>query len=406
MAFLLAAANGTPFVFSSSPYCAVFSVVLLATRNPRITIAKAFGGPARGITIGLGGFALSIAIGVAFLPNLNTGEALLNRALVPMLIYFALVGVPMDPRGFKRIMTAFIVGVAVALARGLLAFYGSWGIPDAMTLLWARYDVIRMDPYMTATFGNVGHMGAYLALVVPPILLYYTCFVRKLSAEGLLIGIALAMGALNLVISGARTGIVTVALSIMVVLVRLGIKGGAWMASILILFGAIVTLQGFSDIGQSDLLMRFVPAATAVGVDESAVERYMSISEGWASFKENPILGIGPGMSPYVNSFAVPHQSVVFVASELGLVGAAIFLFLNIVVFKRAAEASLAPSRRGLSEWRLLWYIGPACWLFFGFIGGFTFNRTFALLWIGITHMMLAFATSTMVPSATIGKRQ
>jgi O-antigen ligase len=188
------------------------------------------------------------------------------------------------------------------------------------------------------------------------------------------------------------------------VLVRLGIKSGLWMAALLIIFGAFVTFQGISGIGESDLLLRFVPSATSLGVDESAIERYLSISEGWATFKEHPLLGVGPGMSPFVNSFTVPHQTVIFVASELGVFGGAIFLFLNMVVFFRTARAALESSDRGWGEWRLLWYIGPASWLFFGFVGGFTFNRTFALLWIGITHMLLALSSSRLVVPANPGK--
>jgi hypothetical protein len=95
----------------------------------------------------------------------------------------------------------------------------------------------------------------------------------------------------------------------------------------------------------------------------------------------------------------VAHESVIFVLSELGIIGGLIFLLLNFTVFAKVASMTLSRSLNGQLDWRLFWTNGPACWLFFGLIGGFTFNLSFALVWIGIFHAMLALASSTIRPA-------
>ena len=126
---------------------------------------------------------------------------------------------------------------------------------------------------------------------------------------------------------------------------------------------------------------------------------------GWETFLANPFFGIGPGMSEVQNVYSVPHQSIIHVMSETGLLGGIAFTILIVLVvwstLTSAVRASVSPDQGVV----FLWLIGPSCWFFDGLLGGTTFNMSLALLWVGITHAMLALSSSTVLGLSPVPQR-
>jgi O-antigen ligase len=145
---------------------------------------------------------------------------------------------------------------------------------------------------------------------------------------------------------------------------------------------------------------RFVPTLGTTGYDSSADERLESIRFGWATFEDHPVLGVGPEMSPKYNIWDIPHESLVYVLSEIGLLGGCLFLALNIMTIWRAVVAVRRQSDTWTQSVQTACLVGPACWFIFGLIGGLEFTMNAALVWIGITYASLALASAVILPDS------
>ncbi|HUQ95544.1 MAG TPA: O-antigen ligase family protein [Bryobacteraceae bacterium] len=394
--FFLAATNGRPFWWSSLAPALAISGLLILRRSPREVGRAAFNKNYRAFTIPLLIIMVcSVISAVVSSDPLATIEVLL-RCVVPLLIYFSLVGSTLRAQDFWKLAVGLAAGATFMFARGIAAFYSEFGIPDMSTLLWARYDIFRITGYMDATLGNVSHMGLYVALVLPPLIFGLISF-RLGRSIMLLSWMALITGLLNLVISGSRTAIVVVVLATAPIFIRRGFRS-------IIIFGLFITVllvaviyQGLDPVSEGDLIQRFLPSETSAGVDASAQERYLSVVHGWQAFKDHPFFGVGPGLSFHYNPYHFPHESLVHVLSEIGLVGGVTFLIFNLVVLFRTGATVVKRSPTGAQHWRLYWLLGPACWCAFGIAGGTGFTMSVALLWAGMVHAMLALAYANVV---------
>lgn len=394
--FILLAGNAQPIWWSSFAPAILISLAFLSRRSPSSIVASAFSPQYRTFTYLIlvidTTTILSAVVNVTFVSVIET----LTRCIAPMMIYFSLVDLKIRRSDVRLIIWSINLGTAFLLLRGLVAFYLEWGGFSFDDLLWARYNQFRMSSYMTATLGNVSHMGVYIALVGPFLLAAAALLKLGRVTTILLLGV-IAMAAINAVIAGSRTGLLVFLLSALTVVARLGPKG-------IMLFGIAATIglilaaqQGLDAVSQQSLIDRFLPSASQTGVDASAIERFLSIQIGIETFLQHPIFGIGPGLSGDYNPWDIPHQSIVYVASEIGLVGGIAFLLLNGAIIVQMAAATISVRNIAQSRWRLMWLIGPAHWCIFGFFGGTIFNMSVALLWIGIIHVMIALSNAQVV---------
>jgi len=395
--FFLTATTSNPLWWNSAIPVVVASVFLLATRAPAEVVQATFGAGQRSLTLATLAMAFATLLAMAFLPNFTTIEATVMRAVIPTLLYFALCGLTLTPRQARLCLISFALGVAVLTIRGTFAFIQEWGVPDFATILWARYDIVRMSSYMSATLGNVGHMGAYLSLCLPP-LVYLLLKYPMPTHYRIALAVLVVLGLFNLIMSGSRAGMLTILAAAAVTIARMGFRVGLVLTAFFVLIGLVAVYQASSYSVEQDILTRFLPSEVGTGMDKSVVERFASIQAGWQDFLDNPITGVGPGMSHQVNRYAVPHQSVVMVLSETGLLGGIAFIVWNLLIFMRTAVATLRSTPSGREHWTFLWLIGPTAWLFGGLIAGLTFSMSLALLWIGITTAMLALASARIVP--------
>src|SRR6202030_1232501 len=66
-----------------------------------------------------------------------------------------------------RAVNAMLVGASIVLAHGIVRFYAEFGIPTGFDLVFARVQESKIEPYLRATWGNVGSTAAYIALLLP-----------------------------------------------------------------------------------------------------------------------------------------------------------------------------------------------------------------------------------------------
>ncbi len=397
--FLLTASNGEPHRISSGYYVALIAPGLILLRGAGGLLRAAESPPNRPIFYALLLFAAANLASTIITPNEETIYALLERCILPLLVYFSMVGLVLSKRDVIVLVVAIALGALLMFARGLLAYYAEFGIPDLETILWSRYNVARIAGYEHATVGNVTHMGSY-AVMTLPILIIALVTLAKSNALTSLLSLTIVAGLFNLLIAGSRAGMVVMVLMIVAITFSLASRRTlVLIVSVAALLGA-ATFMLASTASDSTLLKRFAPGATGKA-DGSVSERLDSMIIGWNVFLDNVLFGVGPEMSPYYNTYSIPHQSILHQLSELGLFGGLAFVWLNLVILYAFRNAIIAAAAPDGSSFRLLWLIGPAGWLIVGLISGINFNMSMALVWVGMAHAMLALSGATVVPDTT-----
>lgn len=397
--FLLTASNGEPHRISSGYYIALVAPGLILVRGAGRLLRAAESPPNRPIFYALLLFAAANLASTIVTPNEETIYALIERCILPLLVYFSMVGLVFSQRDVIALIVAIALGALVMFARGLLAYHAEFGIPDLETILWSRYNVARIGGFERATVGNVTHMGSYVVMTLPILIIALVTMVRS-NALTSLMSLTIAAGLFNLLIAGSRAGMIVMALMIVAITFSLASR------RTLVLIGSVVVLLGAATFtlataaGNSKLLDRFAPEATGK-TDGSISERLDSMIIGWNVFLDNVMFGVGPEMSPYYNIYSIPHQSILHLLSELGLLGGLAFVWLNLVILYAFRNAIIAAAAPDGSSFRLLWLIGPAGWLIVGLVSGIHFNMSMALVWVGMAHAMLALSGARVVPDAT-----
>jgi hypothetical protein len=389
----MVASNGRPAFTSSGFYVFALAPLIILARGPVQLLNLGLRRDHAWILLSLTAFAIANLLSTLATPTFEAWEALVERCLLPLLAYLAIVGIRLSPSDMQSLLRAFALGSAVIFVHGLIAYVREWGIPDLQTIMWARYDVARMAGYSDATMGNVGRVGGFVVLIVPTVVIAAINWSRSRTERVFYIVVA-SLGIANLIVSGSRTGIAILLVSASLIMISLGIKRASIGIAALVGLVLLTSPLWIDIIVDESFVSRYLPTYGAYGVDRSAEERLDSIVIGWHVFINNFVLGVGPSMSPYHNFYSVPHQSFVHQFSELGFVGGLSFIWLTIAVIGATINNAFRTQADRTSGYRFLWLIGPGSWLFLGAAGGISFNLGFALGWIGIAHAMLALSTA------------
>lgn len=395
---LLTASNGEPHRISSGYYVALICPGLILLRGAGRLLRAAESPPNRPIFYALLLFTAANLASTIITPNEETVYALLERCILPLLVYFSMVGLVLSKRDVIILVVAIALGALFMFVRGLRAYYAEFGIPDLETILWSRYNVARIAGFERATVGNVTHMGGY-AVMTLPILIIALMRVVKGNVLSSLVGLTIAAGLCNLLIAGSRAGMIVMVL--MIVAITFSLASRRTLA-LIVAVGALLGAASFTlaSTADSTLLRRFAPEA-AGKADGSVSERLESMIVGWNVFLDNFLFGVGPEMSPYHNTYSIPHQSILHQLSELGLFGGLAFVWLNLVILYAFRNAIITAAAPGGSSFRLLWLIGPAGWMILGLFSGIVFNMSMALVWVGMANAMLALSGATVVPDTS-----
>jgi hypothetical protein len=390
--FILTASNGEPNRISSGYFVVMIAPLVILIRGAGSILKAVESDANRTIFFALLLFAAANLVSMIVQPTEESIYGALERCLLPMLVYLAMVGLTLSPKDQSRLVMAVALGALVMFVRGLAAYLAEFGIPDLQTILWSRYDTVRIAGFERATVGNVTHMGSYVVLILPTLMIALVALTLGRLARSL-IALTIVLGLANLILAGSRAGMLVLVLMSAIIAFRyfsrstllwIGTAGAAAIA-------LLVALQ--QGLGDSVLLERFAPVANN-HADGSIDERLQSMIVGWQVFVENPLFGVGPAMSHLHNTFSIPHQSILHQLSELGIVGGTAFIWLNVVVIGTFGSAALSGSLSRAAAVRLMWLIGPSAWLIIGLAAGIVFNLSLALLWVGIAHAMLALSAA------------
>jgi hypothetical protein len=394
--FILAASNGRPFWTSSGAWVMITATVLILGRGFRRSIYLAFSGPIRRLSFIMLLFIVANVISAVANLSVVTFIEVGLRSILPFIVYLSLTGLVLRPADAALLLYALVAGAAVILLRGFFAYTSSVGNLDLQTILWARFDVQLMSSFAEVTFGNIGVLGSYILLVFP--VAFWTSTSRSCHlVTRLAMAAFCALAAANLLFSGSRTALALTVVQIAVI-ITVRWRQGLFITILAALGLTIATISSLFNVSVSeDLIDRLAPDLGTQRADNSALERWSSVEEGWTTFRENLAFGIGPGNSATHNTFTVPHQSTIHQLSELGIIGGTVFTVLCLMILMRAWRTfrNAAFDAGATHSW--IWSIGPAFWIASGLASGISFTASLALVWVGIAYAMLAVGSAKII---------
>jgi len=353
------------------------------------------------------GLPVALALGalVAFaLTALCTAEysdysvlQFLGAYLAPLLLYLTFQSLTLDTRSLLGVWDVLTLAALVPLLRGLLAYYQVFGIPSPLDLLVSRYDLVRMDPYMVATFGNTGNTAALLTLLLPPWLLAALYRgVGPLRRAFYWCAVLVALAHIAIVQSRTLFLVLLVALPFGLYVVRLRRRAIALIVLIVVLVGAAVFTAGEVRDRFADLT---VGALSGSADDQSVSERVEAMQIGLKMIRGSVLLGVGVGNSITEHPYTSSHQYWINQGVELGIGGLLAAVGLSLAVLVRFLKGLLR-ARRGPEEFfRFLALVGPASFMLYGCIANMAWSATYVDVWSGLFGTMLGLADARWAPA-------
>jgi hypothetical protein len=303
--------------------------------------------------------------------------------------YLAAARTECDFISIQKYVVAFGVGSLLPLLHGLYLYYLEWGIPNAETLIFSRYNLERMQSYGDATFGNVGNTAAFLMLLYPPLLAMALERTSKLFHKPI-IGTVLFLTCLHFLIVQVRAAFIVGFVVTIISLIFYRFRRFRHLA-VLTALGLTIAYP-MADAGTL-FIERMQSAALVDRVGDSSVDlRLDAIRVGWGIFLDNWAFGVGPGSSRYHNIYDTAHQFNVQQASELGVLGflASIilvaFVILRLIAVLR--EGSDSPENRA----RFIALIGPAAYLLYGVLANMVLALGVVNSWIVLFVYLLTLS--------------
>lgn len=396
IAFTLVAFNSHPYILSSGIFCLAFALVLfvhtLIKFGGRIHIAK-MTRPA--LTIYFLWMFLALVSAIA------TGEpeSLLDWLfgyLVPFAMLLSLAATKMRNRDFELIVAAFALGVILRFGLAAAIYVTTVGASSIAAAFDARYNVVVMQPYMDATFGNTGNTGSVIAIA-------FVILATLFMSQGLrtwlrgLVTVALVLLLANVLMTGSRGAILTMLVCVAVAAVIMKSRWRFVMMAV-----AVPSVIYAAQAAGNMIISRFSSAISVDYIaDRSIRERLDSINIGIDLMLHHP-LGIGPGLSHVYNPYSVAHQFAVSQGSELGVIGFLLVLALAIFIIIKTARSR----REVVNTPAIAFRMGSLAWLVFAMTTNVPVNTGAAIPWIGLLTISLVFGDfiSQEAPVATRAK--
>ncbi|WP_295529265.1 O-antigen ligase [Novosphingobium sp. Chol11] len=167
--------------------------------------------------------------------------------------------------------------------------------------------------------------------------------------KGLIVG-ALAIVTYTAIATGTRSVFLAYGVGLLVffVLSLKSIKPSRILQGTLAIVVASSIILFFAPVeGLSESAGRLLGAGGAVGEDASSLERIGFYNVAWSQFEKHPLEGIGDGGLIRFASISYPHNLVLEVLSEFGIVGLIVFGVWFVNVFREAAYVGLRDPQTG-----------------------------------------------------------
>ncbi|MCL6590058.1 MAG: O-antigen ligase family protein [Firmicutes bacterium] len=308
-----------------------------------------------------------------------------------LIIYLALRDIPMTSKFFNQIMMALSLGTVVTLGIGIIVYYRQWGIPNLITLILSRYDLMAMREYRQITYGNLGNTACLLVLIGPPFLAMAVDKSRPLLMRLWFAGCFLLAGA-NLLITGARAGFIVMGLAVVLVFFYFRKLG---RLVFLLCLGFIIFQAFFINYSLEGMKLFIEHLANAImlnsAADYSIMSRFEAIREGWAVFCEHWLVGVGPESSSQYISVSTAHQFFIQQGVQLGILGMFATVALVVAVFWRLGRVAFRKGQPFCTE-RFIFLIGPAMYFLYGVLANLALNFGSVNIWICLMGAFLALA--------------
>lgn len=381
-----------PLIGAAAELAAVLGVAISVTKT------RPASAPTRGCWL-LGNGMLIWLIGgmlsfVGHEPSVLTASQLIFGLLIPFAVYLGLRRLRLSERQWTWAFVAIAAGLILPLVSGTLAFRATFGSLSLDTIMKAYLDPIAWEDYGGATFGNRGNLAYLLVIVFPG--LVWLAFSRRspLWARGIL-ATAAGLTALNLMITQSRTAILIAATSLPVMGMFRFRKQWKWVAGGL----AASLLIAWMVIDLPDNAKNLVERTILAGswnrdMDDSALERTIAMGKAWTLFKQNPLLGIGPGRALEENPFTSAHEFILNQASELGILGMVGSALWCLGILWQFGAAFASGLRRSHGEREFVLLLGPTCYVLAAIMANVPVTLTHNNSWMLITMGLAGLAAS------------
>jgi O-antigen ligase len=335
--------------------------------------------PPSAIIFNLGVWCWLIGASISAIAHLQMEMVILvylTGAVSGALVYFASRSFNLSISAVEQLVRCVMIGGLIPGIQGVWAFYQSWGIPSLQTLLYARYDLPRMQPYII-NVENTGGAACFFVLLAAPCMAILALRMFHRNTR-MLTRVTLLFCILNLIIDEARTSFIALLATWFLLLIfsRSGRRaiGFALVALCVVSFIPTQVWDAFTEnLGR---------AVTYSRDDRSASDRIESIKFGWRMFLDNPLFGVGPGQSDLQNPFMVAHDLVVSQASEVGFLGLIGFLLMTTGSLSRMIVLLRKGPRDDWAKVNFMLTLGPTVYFTTGLVAAVWVYNTFHNTWI------------------------
>jgi O-antigen ligase len=329
-----------------------------------------FWSPARFLYLAMVGGGLAIA--GFFLAVAQTGTIARRqelKLLLLLLVWFVIL-VPTSnwPGGSFKIFNDYIwksIAVTIVLANVVTTLSR---LHQLMILQIAGVTVIATTGQIherwgrlygsSAAFGNPNDLAVLIAITLP-LVAYFAFTSRRILWKGICAVIALVM-LQTAVQTLSRAGFLALLASALYLIYRFGSKGrrkllalvGAGVLTMVIVMAAPAEYgDRMQSIVDSELDQSYI-RRDATGSREARIEL---LKKGIEVAKTHPVFGVGPGQfAEQSGVWKVAHNTYLQFATECGIPGLVIFLFLLRMAFKNLARAERVFSEPSSHPWMLI----------------------------------------------------
>lgn len=268
-------------------------------------------------------FVSAMLISALFALSWTDAYARLYTYMTLIIFYFIIILTIRDEEDLKKFIIAYIVIMLLYVGKSSWEFF----INDRHE--W-RMGVRRMVGIDT-TYGDANAFGASIAYSLPFLWALIKTKIENPKIRKMLWTYA-AIALSCIIFTGSRSSMVTMLLFF--ILTWLG-TSKKLLVAIIMLLSLIIAWHGMPDMYQQRFLTIFKPE---INTEQSAQGRILTLKEGVAMFKSNPILGVGPGnfsrgSAQLISSSGLSsHNLYGSLLGEMGLIGVFSFSFLVITI--------------------------------------------------------------------------
>jgi O-antigen ligase len=319
---------------------------------------------------------------------------LLGCYVMPAMLFHTVSVLQFNESQVRRILLFVALGSLIPLLWGAWEFYKEWGIPTGIDLLESRYNIRRMDGYMSKTFGNTGNMAAFLAILMPTTGAALVTYWRDRGARALL-SLTLVVALLHVLIVQSRTLFIVLTLSFPVIGLFYRLRFGAIFVVLLTGMAAIV-IPLLTVVDQ--FLKSTVGAAAGLNEDNSVSERFEAMQAAYQIIKDHYSVGVGPGNSLLLNPFTSAHEYILQQGSEIGVVGIPLAIALTAAYAWRLYTFFRTRAQDPYANVRFAMVIGPVAYLIYGVIANMPLAENVMTPWIGLVSLLGGASFSRIAP--------